>query len=248
MLLVVLGLLGWLIESRATSALLDFCGLEADCRPAAEAELGRVRGGFITDTRTGRLEVSIGITRAVSVNDRLVAVSHIVLPDIAQIIATARSAAGRALAQNAALAALNGGAAAQNAALAGFGGGAAAPSAGAAPPPPPQVQAAPPVQAVAPVQAVPPAQLVINDVPSTASAPVTLPESGAILIQNGPGNIAMPATSFSANAVPTVVQNTLNDQVLRTVTLVQASVNSLSALNALALGDMLRRATAASGR
>jgi hypothetical protein len=45
-----------------------------------------------------------------------------------------------------------------------------------------------------------------------------------------------------------VVQNTLNDQVLRTVTLVQASVNSLSALNALAMGDMLRRATAASGR
>lgn len=230
MLVVVFGLLGWFIESRATSGLLDFCALEAHCRPAAEAELDRVRGGFITDTRTGRLEVGIGITRAVSVNDRLVAVSHIVLPDIAQIIATARSAAGRALAQNAALAALSA--------------GAAAPSAGAA--------AAPPVQLVIndlpSTASAPPVQLVINDLPLTVSAPVTLPESGGILIQNGPGNIAMPATSFSANAVPTVVQNTLNDQVLRTLTLIQASVNSLSALNALALGDMLRRATAASGR
>jgi hypothetical protein len=88
----------------------------------------------------------------------------------------------------------------------------------------------------------------VNDTPLTGAGPIVVPDTAAILVQNGPGNIAVAPTSFNANSVPTVVQNTLNDQVLRTLTLIQASVNSLSAMNAITLADMLRRATAASGR
>ena len=214
MLLIVLSTLGWMADARAAAGLLDFCGVEAHCRATADGELEQIRGGFVTDTRLGRLQVGIGITRAVAVNDRLVAISHIVLPDVAQIVAAARSAADRALAQNAVLAALNAGAGA--------------------------------VQGTS--TAPPPVQLLVNDMPLSGAGPIVVPDTAAIVVQNGPGNIAVAPASFNASSVPTVVQNTLNDQVLRTLTLIQASVNSLSAINAITLADMLRRATAASGR
>jgi hypothetical protein len=73
-------------------------------------------------------------------------------------------------------------------------------------------------------------------------------EARALIVQVGPGNSAPPASSFAAGALPTIVQNTLDNQTLKTFTVVNASVNSLSILNGLRLAEMMARATLASGR
>lgn len=52
------------------------------------------------------------------------------------------------------------------------------------------------------------------------------------LIQNGPGNTFAPG-QIAASSVATVIQNTLNDQKIQGVTLINATVNSL---------DLIRRA------
>jgi hypothetical protein len=67
-------------------------------------------------------------------------------------------------------------------------------------------------------------------------------------VQIGPGNSSVAASAFHANAMPTIVQNTLDNQTLKTFTIVNASVNSLSVLNSLRVGEMMARATRASGR
>lgn len=138
----------------------DMCRQELHCRVASDAELAGLRGGFEVDTRAGRLRVDIGITRAVAVNDRLVAVSRLEIP-----------ANGRALVQD-----------------------------------------------------------------------------KALIVQIGPGNFAPPAAAFHGAALPTIVQNTLDNQNVKTFTLLDASLNCLSIMNVLRMGEMMRRATAASGR
>jgi hypothetical protein len=70
----------------------------------------------------------------------------------------------------------------------------------------------------------------------------------ALIVQVGPGNTALPASAFHAHAVPTIVQNTLDNQTLKTFTIVNASVNSLSVLHSLRVAEMMARATRASGR
>jgi hypothetical protein len=72
--------------------------------------------------------------------------------------------------------------------------------------------------------------------------------SGPLIVQIGPGNLAPAASAFHGGALPTIVQNTLDNQTLKTFTIVNASVNSLSILNSLRLGEMMARATRASGR
>lgn len=129
----------------------EVCAQGTACRAASPAELDGLRGGFELDTPGGRLHLSLGIRRAVSVNDRVVAVGELALP-------------------------------------------------------------------------------------------------GAILVQNGPGNAAPALSALATGALPILVQNTLDNQKLGTVTIVDASVNSLSVMNVLRAGEMLNRATAASGR
>lgn len=256
----------------APGAAYDYeqCAREGGCRKAAEAELDRIRGGFVVDTPVGRLEIAIGITRAVAVNDQLVAVSQLVLPDVAHIIAAARAqaevakASGMAAAQAAAAAAAQAAAqaltdagagkpssaaqSAQQAAMASSGQASASAQASAG------AQASPgaPGQGVAGTgsggaSALPPLQVVINGTPVVGGNPVNL-ASGALVVQNGPGNGAPLPTSFNGTALPTVIQNSLNDQVLKTLTLINASVNSLAAFKAHLLSEALSRATAASGR
>jgi hypothetical protein len=54
------------------------------------------------------------------------------------------------------------------------------------------------------------------------------------LIQTGGGNIVVPA-AFSASSVGTVVQNSLNDQKIQSLTVVNATVNSMQILKELNL-------------
>lgn len=65
----------------------EVCLQGLQCRLASHAELDELRGGFDLDTRGGRVRLNIGITRAVAVNDRFVAVSHLEIPDLGQMIA-----------------------------------------------------------------------------------------------------------------------------------------------------------------
>jgi hypothetical protein len=158
----------------------DLCMLDRHCRTATNVQLDGLRGGFELDTRAGRLRIDIGITRAVTVNDRLVAVSHHGAP-------SAIAANNQFLSQLGARAA------------------------------------------------------------SAGSTPVMVRDN-ALVVQNGPGNIAPPASAFGNSAMPIIVQNTLDNQVLKTFTVVNASVNSLSLMRSLRVDDMMRRATTASGR
>lgn len=134
---------------------LPMCVHAAGCRAATQAELDALRGGFQVDTPTGRLHVTIGITRTVSVNDRVVAQSSLLVPHLG---------------------------------------------------------------------------------------------GNALIVQNGPGNHAPPASAFNSAALPTIVQNTLDNQKLSTLTIINASANSLSVLKSLRMGEMMSRATAGSGR
>jgi len=245
------------------------CTQDGLCRKASNPELDHIRGGFSIDTPTGRLEIAIGITRAVAVNDQLVAVSQLVLPDVSQIIAAARAQAevaktsGMAAGQAAAAAASQAATQALANAAALNASSSTSPNASASGSPANGANAAA-LNSSSSTSAnasasgstanggalhVPaPQQLLVNGMASGSGGQATA-FGNALVIQNGPGNAApLPASFNGVLVLPTIVQNSLNDQVLRTLTLVNASVSNISAFNALSLGEMLSRATAASTR
>ena len=59
------------------------------------------------------------------------------------------------------------------------------------------------------------------------------------LIQNGPNN-TFDASMISSGAFATVIQNTLNDQTILSVTTINATVNSMDMLQANRIGDSLK--------
>jgi hypothetical protein len=65
----------------------EICMQGAQCRMASNPELDELRGGFHLDTQSGHLRVGIGITRTVSIDNRLVARSDLVIPDLGQAFA-----------------------------------------------------------------------------------------------------------------------------------------------------------------
>ncbi len=154
---------------------LEMCDPGTPCRIASAAQLDELRGGFDVDTGSGLLHVGIGITRSVSLNGRVVAVSELTIPDLGASLAMSRRLAH-------------------------------------------------------------------------APGLNVMESGGALIVQNGPGNFAPPAASFGSSAMPTIVQNTIDNQKLGTLTIVHAWVNSLSVLRTMRTSEMLQRATAASGR
>jgi len=272
------------------------CAHEPQCRKLSEFDLDRIRGGFSIDTPAGRLDISIGITRAVSINGRLVALSQLVLPDAAQIAAQARAQAQAAVAAGLAGAKDASGAQDQFAAQASqaaaeanqVASSAGAPRAGPAPVAPgtgawPQASPQPGNAAPAAVTTVPvsasggqiassagaPRAAPAPVAPGTGAWPPASPQPGnaapatvttvpvsasggqslsAVIVQNGPGNFANLPGGLNIAVLPTVIQNSLNDQVIRSATLINITANSLSALRSMALGDLLNRATISSGR
>ncbi|KQW96819.1 hypothetical protein ASC94_08315 [Massilia sp. Root418] len=76
-----------------------------------------------------------------------------------------------------------------------------------------------------------------------AAAPQGAPSAGYTLVQNGAGNLAL--TAAMPNALGgLVLQNSANDQLLRSQTTISASVNSLAALRGMNLEGSLRQALA----
>ncbi len=179
----------------ADDGLLDICMQERHCRTASSAELGELRGGFEVNTSAGRMRLDIGITRAVALNDRLVAVGH--------------HGSARHTARNEEFLS--------------------------------QVTSRAASASTTPI--------LVNgrSVGTGGPALVSVPEN-ALIVQSGPGNTAPPASSFGPNSFPLIVQNTLDNTNLKTFTLINASVNSLSLMRSLATNDIMRRATIASGR
>ncbi len=179
----------------ADDGLLDICMQERHCRTASSVELGELRGGFEVNTSAGRMRLDIGITRAVALNDRLVAVGH-----HGSARHTARNeeflsqvtSRGRECEHD--------------------------------------------------------ADLGQWPVSGDRRAGLGVVPENALIVQSGPGNTAPPASSFGPNSFPLIVQNTLDNTNLKTFTLINASVNSLSLMRSLATNDIMRRATIASGR
>lgn len=76
----------------------------------------------------------------------------------------------------------------------------------------------------------------LNLAPGQAEgAQIQMPSAGQFaLIQNGAGNTVMPG-AISAQALPTVIQNTLDGQKIQNLTVINATVNSLQVLKGLQL-------------
>jgi hypothetical protein len=65
-----------------------------------------------------------------------------------------------------------------------------------------------------------------STVTSTSAGPTVTSQGTLTVVQNGPGNsIALPS-NISAGALTTVIQNSLNDQVIRNVTIMNATIAS----------------------
>ncbi|AMR82218.1 hypothetical protein [Cupriavidus nantongensis] len=228
-------------------------GSMAGWKPVAHEKLDDMRGGF----EMPGLQVSFGIERAVYINGDLVVATSINIPDVSRItadqaarlaatlgpaiVASTNAAVANALAGNpvtadaaAAMNANTNGAAA-SAAGGAEAGGAAAANGGASASASANAGAA---GAGGAASAGPPATAV-----STATGQVVT--NGLLnVIQNGPGNAA--SVGALAGTPVTVIQNTLNNQSIRSLMTIDASVNTLQAFRSqlanTALNNALLRA------
>ena len=72
-------------------------------------------------------------------------------------------------------------------------------------------------------------------------------EAAGVLIQNGAGNSFQPG-AIPASALPTVIQNTLNNQTIQGITVINAATNSMEILKAINLQSTLNEAMVGSLR
>ncbi|EYS93690.1 flagellin [Cupriavidus sp. SK-4] len=191
-------------------------GSMAGWKPVAHEKLDDMRGGF----EVPGLQVSFGIERAVYINGALVVATSINIPDVSRItadqaarlastlgpaiVASTNAAVANALAANPVTAGADGASATSAA------NGASASSTGASG--------------------------ASSGASGAAGLPVTVANSatGQVVtngllnvIQNGPGNAA--AVGSLAGTPTTVIQNTLNNQSIRSLMTIDASVNTLQA-------------------
>jgi hypothetical protein len=237
--------------------------------PVADAErLDQVRGGFTTPHG---LQFSFGIERAVYVNGDLVATTTLNLSNLQQDIEqrVADAVGGVVVMPSPAPAPAPAPAASPAPASAPIPVAAApvttapvptpapapAPAPVAAPAPAPVAAPAPaplaaptpsaaPIPATQPVVAAPP---VASAPPATTPTPAPTPPmvihtGGPVgVVQIGPGNSA-PTQGLGGSAVGTIIQNTLNDQMIQNVMTVNATVNSLQVLKSFDVQSALRSA------
>ncbi len=193
-------------------------GSMAGWKPVAHEKLDDMRGGF----EVPGLQVSFGIERAVYINGALVVATSINIPDVSRItadqaarlasalgptiVASTNAAAANALAGNPVTAGADGASGSATSAA----NGASASSTGAS-----GASSGASGAAGLPVTVV-----------NTATGQVV--SNGLLnVIQNGPGNAA--AVGSLAGTPTTVIQNTLNNQSIRSLMTIDASVNTLQA-------------------
>lgn len=240
------------------------CSLEGQCRKASDLELALLRGGLSVTTPFGTLDFGIAISREVSVNGQVVAVSQLVLPNIDAIVAAAQAqgaagaAAATATAQAAAQAATVGAAQAGGSAGASSQGGGstaqgaatvaqAVSSAGASSPGGGGSTAQGTANAAtaapgASASSASPVLIVVNGVPVSSgnSAPVVVPPGQPLVVQVGNGNVA--SLPDPRNMLSTILQNSANNQAIQAMTQVIVNSNSLSVLRGIAFSDLVNRA------
>ncbi|WP_318035507.1 flagellin [Cupriavidus laharis] len=209
-------------------------------KPVAQERLEEMRGGF----DAGGLQVSFGIERAVYLNGALVVATSLNIPDVGRIttdqaarlastlgpsiVSATQAAVDSSLAGTAATAGSNGTAGSASA----TGGAGAAGSSGAS---------------------ASGASSVATGIAGPAGMPVTTINTGTgqvvtngamAIIQNGAGNIAN--VGALAGSPATVIQNSLNNQSIRSVMTIDAGVNTLQAFRSqlanTALNSALMRA------
>lgn len=248
------------LSAAATLPSYDFgaCTDAFDCRRLSAAELDRMRGGFSFMNGSSELQISIGISRAVFINDELVAVTQqLVLPTLQQlrdgtylangallgtVSASSQPAAQRSAAPSSAPAGGTSAGASPSPASAGAAPAGGGGSGGSSAPAPGSSVA----NAASAAAAGNPGAVQVNGVPVALSAPtvVSADELRALVIQNGPANIATPSASeIRANAMATVLQNTLDNQTIRTMTTLTATTNTLSAFRDAAFREAIGQAT-----
>ncbi len=75
---------------------------------------------------------------------------------------------------------------------------------------------------------------------SVAGALPAAAPSGALVVQNGPAGSNYVAPQVAQNPTATVIQNSLNDQKIQTVTTINASVNSLQTVRAMSVANAIQ--------
>lgn len=231
----------------------ETCRLQGYCRLISQAELDRLRGGFSFMGLDGPINMSFGITQVVFVNNQLVAMTQLVLPDIVQAINSGRFSASQIKAANDALNSAPISAASSSAAAAAASATSAAiasnltsaanqPTTKATPTPQTQsVASAQPVSSLVPM-------VRVNGIPVTPGSPVgnVVSTSGgsALVIQNGPGNISMIPTAQALQAATNalVIQNTLNNQTISTMTMLNVSMTLMPSISAAGIQQSVRQA------
>ncbi|AOZ01936.1 hypothetical protein BKK81_21560 [Cupriavidus sp. USMAHM13] len=194
--------------------------------PVAAERLEALRGGF--DVGAG-LQVSFGIDRAVLINGQLVVSTSLNIPDVSQITAAQANKLASLLgnvsavvanANNAAAAAGSNGRGG-NGANGGNGGSASVPGTSGA------------AAAAALVGGA--------GLPTSVSSngTTTVATNGLLtLVQNGGGNSIAPG-AIPASLAATVIQNSLNNQAIASLTSINAAVNTLGAFRAMQAGALL---------
>lgn len=232
----------------------ETCYLRGACRLLSQAELDRLRGGFTAMGPNGPINMTFGISQVVYINNQLVAATQLVLPDILQAFNNGGFSAAQIKALNDSL---NSGAIAAASAHAAASGTNAAiasnsqnqPTTGATSASPAQsVSSSVPSGSVAnplPTSSVVPV-VRVNGVPIAPGSVVKAAAAGALVVQNGPGNISVIPTAQNLQAATTalVIQNTLNNQTISAMTTLNVSLTLMRAINAANIQQMVRQAMA----
>lgn len=208
-------------------------GSMAGWKPVAQEQLEETRGGF----DAGGLQVSFGIERAVYINGALTVATSLNIPDVGRItteqaarlastlgpsiVSATQAAVDRSVAGAMAAAGSNGTAGSAGSSAGASASASATGSAGAA--------GSSSASAAG-------ATSVATGATGAASAPMTTIATGTgqvitngalTIIQNGPGNTAN--VGALAGSAGTIIQNSLNNQSIRSVMTIDAGVNTLQA-------------------
>ncbi len=244
----------------------DTCRAQKDCRRLGPAELDRLRGGMSFMSSIGPIEVTFGITQAVYINNKLVALTQLVGTGPGQAVSTVTPSPAQTQALNAALQGTQVTSPSSSA-------GAAGASSSAAAGPGTVQNSAPAATATTPIISVPqapttPAQTAVGS-QSTASssnaaaagsaAPtvlvngstvtpgtplISVPSAGnlrLLIVQNGVGNVAVPSAADIRAGTGAVIQNTANGQAIRAVTEMNVSMGLSRAMSAASIRNAVRQ-------
>lgn len=197
-----------------------------DCRRASENELKDMRGGFLINAEGMQFLLSLGIERVTYVNGALVAMSTFNL--LPQLNSSGLRSAIYSQVNNT------------------------------------TQQQVPSTALPATVDIVPPAQISVAPAPAPASAsampiaqntpaasPTAAPENYQPIqvIQIGPGNTFTPSSATNLpSGTMAVIQNTLDNQVIRNMTIINATLASRELIRSMALNSILNRIPANFGR